>query len=543
MTKTYHPDQKWPPAPYDIAQKKMHEWGVWYTADLDELPKVYNRATRKNTPFFWGKKNTQEVPRRHFPAASNISRASSDLLFATVPQITPAEPDTKNTALTERLDLIFGADNYGNKLSEAAETCSAFGGVYLRAWWDEEIADHVIPSHIDADSAVPEFRYDKLTAVTFWTVVSAPDENRVIRHLERHEKGMIYHSLYEGDESKLGTKIPLDKHPATEWAVDLVDANGGIATGIDELAVVYVPNVKPARGWRSTPGLKQLGRSDYEGLEGEFDALDEVYSSWLRDIELAKARLLVDELLLDDLGPGRGGLFDTEKSIFTRLKPTLGDDGGATIEQVQFQIRWQEHAQTVAEILGHILYSCGLSAQQFSNGTLSVGNVTATEVNSRNSIVENTRKKKLNYWRAGLAEFVRIVMELDAIHFGTGLKLTDNPIITFHESPHQSPLEQAQTIASRRQAGIESRRQAIKEINPTWGPEEVDAEIEAILEDLKTENEIAFGGGGGDEGGDTDLTEDVDGVPDEPEEFAEVLDNIADNLDEAPAGGDDGGEQ
>jgi hypothetical protein len=36
-----------------------------------------------------------------------------------------------------------------------------------------------------------------------------------------------------------------------------------------------------------------LGRSDFSGLEISLDTLDEAHASWMRDIRLGKARLIV----------------------------------------------------------------------------------------------------------------------------------------------------------------------------------------------------------------------------------------------------------
>ena len=70
-----------------------------------------------------------------------------------------------------------------------------------------------------------------------------------------------------------------------------------ISTGSPGLAVVYVPNQRPS-SWRNDPLGQHLGRSDLAGVESLMDALDEAYSSWMRDIRLGKARLLDNTVLL-----------------------------------------------------------------------------------------------------------------------------------------------------------------------------------------------------------------------------------------------------
>src|SRR5690606_13784072 len=137
----------------------------------------------------------------------------------------------------------------------------------------------------DADAAVPEWRWKRLAAVTFWSILEQ-DGQRVVRHLERHERGRIVHQLYEGSADDLGRPIPLSEHPATEWAADVVNADSAIETGTQRLTAAYVPNVRPSRAWRGVPQLAPLGRSDFDGIEGLLDALDETYTSWMRDVRL-----------------------------------------------------------------------------------------------------------------------------------------------------------------------------------------------------------------------------------------------------------------
>jgi len=91
----------------------------------------------------------------------------------------------------------------------------------------------------------------------------------------------------------------------------------------DTLAIRYVPNMRPSRVWRSDPIGTYLGRSDYSGSESMMDALDEVYTSWQRDIRLAKARLTVPDTWLQPVamsGEGKPVLrFDEDKELFVAL--------------------------------------------------------------------------------------------------------------------------------------------------------------------------------------------------------------------------------
>ncbi len=142
----------------------------------------------------------------------------------------------------------------------------------------------------DADGAAPEFAHgDILKAVTFWTVLLC-DGTHVVRHLERHEPGMILHGVYDGTEQNLGKPIALDAFDATR---DLPPVRA-LPIG-KRLAVAYIPNTMFAPDWRDIPGASGLGTSDYQGAETFLSAIDETYTSWMRDIRLAKSRIIVPE--------------------------------------------------------------------------------------------------------------------------------------------------------------------------------------------------------------------------------------------------------
>ncbi|MFJ4653866.1 phage portal protein [Nocardia sp. NPDC088792] len=485
----------WPPHPFDISQRQMDVWDAWYSSNVPALEMIYIQQNRvrqgaftggligRIQRFFWGRPNLQDNPRLHVPVAADLARTSADLLFAEPMTITIPDGGANNPELAdERLQLVFGGDDTVALLLEAAELCSAFGGVYLRLWWDSSISDHVMVDKVSADAAIPQWKYGKLYAVTFWTVVSVK-EDRYVRHLERHEPGRILHALFAGDEESLGEEISLEDSPETAWAAGLVDANGAIPTGLKTLTACYVPNVRPNRLWRRMVGLSPLGRSDYDGLEPLFDQLDLAYSSWMQDVEQGKARIFIDKSMLQNQGPGKGATFDSEQSVYVKVNGPLRasvNDNGMPITATQFEIRWQEHSQTCAELLNTILRAAGLSTGSFADSSLTVGVPTATEINSRDNLSERTRTKKINYWKASLGPLAQTAMELDAKVFETGVVLSEPPVIQFPTRTMQAPAEMAQTLAALRAARVISLKQSVIKQNPNWSDQEVDDEVAAI---------------------------------------------------------------
>jgi A118 family predicted phage portal protein len=472
----------------------MREWNAWYVGRAEQLAAVYNTGPVVHTRpsqyhgglvgavsrFFWGRPTTprgQQRTRLHVPLASDIATASADLLFAEPPRIT-----VEDTTAQARLDAIVNTPAVHSSLLEAAEVAAALGGVYLRVVWDADIAAHPMFDTVDADAAVPEWRWSRLSAVTFWQTVEHTDGSTVLRHLERHESGRIVHALYQGSDDELGRSIPLAEHPATAWAAPLVDAEGAIETGTRRLTAGYVPNVRPSREWRGVSALKPLGRSDFDGVEPLLDALDETYSSWMRDVRLAKARLLVPAGYLQPQGPGQGAVFDDDQEIFTELNMLTGrGDGAPPITPSQFAIRVREHRETVEQITLDTLRAAGYSPSSFGEVNGATG-VTATEVTDRREMSETTRDKKSRYWQAALGPLAGALLDVDrAVFGGAGIGLDETPGVDFGDQAQPDPAELARTAQTLLAAEAASTNVRVRLVHPGWDDVQVDAEVARIL--------------------------------------------------------------
>ncbi len=485
----------WPPKQLDTIAPKLREWDAWYQGDGDLLRSAYLRATERpsNRPsqyrggavgaisrFFWGRPQgdlTSQRGQLHIPIAADLCQASADLLFSEPPKLTVDDQATQ-----DRLDALAG-DGMHSTLLEAAEAAAALTGVFLRVTWDQDVdPDGPFLTVVHADRAVPEFRWGVLTAVTFWTVVQV-DGQTWIRHLERHETrdgvGVIQHGLYSGTVDNLGRVIPLTDHPATQGLAQLVDADATISTGTPGLAVVYVPNQRPQRRWRNDPLGSNLGRSDLDGIEHLMDALDETYSSWMRDIRLGKARILAATSILDDHGAGTGLSFDTEREVFTPINALPSRDAsGLPIETVQFQIRYAEHAATADRLLGDILRTAGYSAQTFGEGDTSTA-ATATEIVARDARSMLTRGRKVRLWRPPLQDAAAKLLAVDREVFGT--PNADGPVTaSWPAAARETPLTLAQTAQALRNARAASTETLVRMQHPDWDDERVNAEVVAV---------------------------------------------------------------
>ncbi|WP_445524792.1 phage portal protein [Streptomyces cyslabdanicus] len=479
----------WPPPYLRPALDSMHTWDAWWSGDPDRLEDLYGGGTAggmdpkrfaattsggvwgKLARWWWGTP-TAEGERRtkmHVPIAGDLCGGSADLLFSEPPRFTVDDQATQ-----DRLDVLTD-DGMLATLQTAAEVIAALGGGYLHPVYDQDMADQAWLHTTHADRAIPEFRWNRLSAVTFWKVVHEED-GQVWRHLERHEPGMILHGLYQGTKEKLGRAVPLQDHPATEDYAPLVNEDGALLTGYDKLDVSHVPN-QNSRRWRRNERLQDLGRSDLDGVEPLMDALDETYSSWMRDIRIGKGRIIVPDSYLQSQGPGRGASWNPDQEAFAGVNALTRGDSGLQLTVAQFAIRVQEHRETAEDLVNQILRSAGYSGQTFGLGGDAA--VTATEVNARERRSMTTRGRKILRWRPALAHAVEALLTVDQEVFRTG-SIPQRPTIEFQDSVQEDPLSLANTAEVLRRAWAASTDTLVQMTHPEWDDTMVAAEVERI---------------------------------------------------------------
>ena len=475
-------DSPWPPRELKpvFLQAAVHD--AWWEGDANRLADVYTgtidgqkrNVAGRVAAFFWGKTQPQREARTriHVPVASDISEAASRLLFGEAPIWVADDQRTQ-----DRLDLIMGSEHANGILLGSAEMQSALGGVYLRALIDKTAFSHATFTSHDVDQAVPEWRHGKLTAVTFWTVTRHEGQH-VYRHLERHEPGVILHGLYRGTKTNLGVRVQLIDDPATEHLALEVGTDGQIPTGIEELTAVYVPNKTPNRRFRTTPGLAEHGRSDFYAAEGMFDAIDETYSSWMRDVRVGKGRIIVPQMYLEGGGPGQGVDFDEDREIFQGLEMIGGATEGSPFTVTQFKIRVEEHRATIQELTRSALRAAGLSPATFGDDSVPV-NTTATEIKAREKTSEGTRAIKLGHWRPRLTEFARVLLDLDRIHYGGATPAGDLNVL-FAREAQADPETLARTAQALSVAGAASTETLVRTVQPGWTEDQVTEEVARI---------------------------------------------------------------
>lgn len=482
---------KWPPPELAKITSAQTTWDAWYCGNVDGLMASYrNRRPPTRTSqlrggvvgtvarWFWGApQGSTDEPRirLHVPLAADMCQGSADLLFADPPTITG--PDDKTT---EQLAL-YDADGLSGTLAHGAEIAAALGGTFLRASWDRDLQARPFLTTVDADAAYPEFKWGRLSAVTFWWIL-ATDKSTVWRHLERHEVvngiGVIEHGLYVGTGSDLGRRIPLAERPETAGLA--VNMDSLISTETPMLDVAYVPNLKPQRLWRNDPVGSNLGRSDLDGVESLMDALDRTYSIWMRDLDLAKGRIIVPEYMTQTGEPGEGIRVDLDREVYTTINAS--PTSGTGISFNQFTVDIAQHQATAQQLVEDILRSAGYSRQTFGEDE-GTGAATATEIVARDRRSMLTRDRKLRLWQPAIAAMASKLLAIDKAIFHAPVD-PDGVNVKFSNSSQDTPLQLAQTAQAMAAAQAASTKTKVTLLHPDWDEPMIAAEVDAIQQEL-----------------------------------------------------------
>ncbi|MFB7278059.1 capsid protein [Streptomyces hydrogenans] len=480
----------WPPVSPVIASD-LDDWSAWYAASPDRLTYRYRNRRRTGRQYgqpeprpsqyrggivgavarwFWGEPVAVGEKRSnlHLPLARDLARTSADLLFSEPPTLV-----TENTATMQRLENMLHKEDLLRTLIAQAEMTAALGGGYLRAMWDREMSPTPWATVVRADGAAPRFYGGRLRQVTFWKVI-AVDGQKVVRHLEQHEPNRILHGVYEGTEDNLGSPIDLGAYPDTQGlqpVIDLPQLKG-------RLACVYVPNSMTAPDWHDVPGAVGLGTSDYQGAETFLSAIDETYTSWMRDVRLAKSRIIVPAGYLQSTGVGEGVSWaDREVYAPMNIPPT---EQGQGITLNQFAIRHAEHRATIEDLVSRCIRNAGYDGGTF--GESEGGLRTATEVKADTARSMSTRARKSELEAGPLAEFVEtlLILENSDLFPDAPDVEVERPEVRFADSIQDDVKTLAESADLLRRAEAASTESLVALVNPGMPLEEQKKEVARV---------------------------------------------------------------
>jgi hypothetical protein len=453
-------------------------YDAWYSGDVSRLANLY--AASVYNPFaletlFWARMAGQErATCYHLPIANDIAATSAALLFSEAPSITiPGAADVTdagnpvNTAAKkaqDRLNAILAAQQHERKWVEAAESCAAMSGIFLKVNWDKSLADTPILSVAQPDAAFPEFKQGYLTACTFWAVAEETGRE-IIRTVERYDPGMITTEKYSGDSDSIGRRIEQKKF---------------LVGDTKELLCRYVPNLRPNPLHRNGVGM-HLGRSDFHNAEPLFDSVDEIWTDWMRDIQLAKGRIAGNEDMfkLDEKTGKR--VFDIDQQAYMPLRVIGNTSLRDQLVLHQFAIRADEHEKTLLNALRLIYSTRGYNPQTFGidiNGQPESG--VALSIRERKSFQTSGRKEC--YWKEVIADVCYLLQLVDRLQFGSQIEPM-RPAVEISEGVELNFTEMSQALNQINAAKSMSIETKVEMLHPQWTAERKRREVDAIRQE------------------------------------------------------------
>lgn len=411
------------------------------------------------------------------PAA--LATLSADVLVGTPPRFTI---DDEAPEAQEAIDRFTGTDRFAADLHNAFRTCAGLGWVYGRVVWNQAVSDHPWVEWVDPDGGMPIFSAGKLTGVIFWDTYARDSD--VYRLLQRHTPGRIEYELYKGTSTKLGTPVPYTELPETAYLAELVDENLGIDTGTTLLTAVMLPNLDRDQEWRGNPTLRHLGTSDTHRGGAVWEQLDKLWTDLLHEIDSARARLLIPEEFMQQVGPGNGMVFEWFRDVFPKAQGALADEA-PTIDRIQFEMRVADYAQAIQLMRNQALSNVGWSGITFGADVQATGDLTATEVRARSERTLNTHKAKSRHARAALGELITAWVHMDAAL--NGYTPPETPVnVAMAEPVQNTERDEATVIGDLRTAGVLSLFAAVERLHPEWTVEQIEVEVQRIREEQGT---------------------------------------------------------
>lgn len=461
-----------------LFEKRLHEFSVWYSGDVGKLRYYYkyffskqSLLTIDNTfyayddiNFFW-QKSTEKIRKIHTGIPQLICSTMATLLFSNGYEI-----HDKENEQSEVLEAILKENNFTQLLSTGAETESWAGFFAFKISLDTELSEYPILEVVQPENIEIREKRGRIYEILFLSYYTKNKKGYCLH--ECYGKGYITYSLYE-ESSKKDKEIPLTTLEETK---DLVDIT------FDENIILaeYKPNKLPNSEFRGT----LIGESDYSGLTGEFDALDEIISQWIEDIRKGRLTRYIPENLVPKDDKGRSKPFDDFVADYEIFQADLGEGKDNRIVSVQSDVDVDRYIKSYETILLAVLQKTGLSPSTIGVDP-SGANASGQSIREREKSSLRTRGKKIELWKETINNIItKLLISNDILNNKKVAKYD----ITVNIKDYVKPtLEDRLKLAG---DGIKNMTSDIKTAVKIVHDTKTDEEIDELVANIKSENGI-----------------------------------------------------
>jgi hypothetical protein len=379
--------------------KKAYEYKLWYDGDINKILEYYkthkdrqDTNTLYYTPSFMrlapiggstnigGAMQVNNFTVYHNPLPNIISRAMSNLLFSTEPNITfSARNKNRRDIYEERFYKIYDENNLATLLQKAAEFESYSGAIGFKLVLDPDFSDVPIIQLYSKEDMIINKKYDRVISIIFKDIIDTGKDKFLL--LSEYGQGYIKYKLINETQQ---LEIPLNTIPETSDLNDLifVDQNN---EQLDMLLAIYKEN---------KPGA----RSDYENSIDDFNAVDEAFSNMMNFIRKTAPKRVVSQSTLKQTENGDPivpSVYDSDLVIRWDNTPESSKEVNELQQTTDINNSIQGYILTMAEIQKSIARTVGLSIKSIMAEDPSGANASADALSIRENIDMRTRDNKL----------------------------------------------------------------------------------------------------------------------------------------------------
>lgn len=472
---------KWPLPTEAPIITRLNTWAAILDGDADVVARVAG----------WNQRRRYRVD----SLGERIADAWAAYLFGEDPAFAPAaDGDVAN------LEDLIAANELPSELERGAAMCSGEGEIWPRVYVDETVAPHALIEWVSRRNVLPLWVGARLAAAAVVTELGKTDRDgsgQVWRHFEVHAPGVLVNALFLGKGDNLGTRRPLEEHPATAELEEVWEH------GLPGMLLGRVPN----RIRRD----RRLGVSDFAGILDTLLDLNEASVIGAHNARLtARKRVIVSATVLQgQAGQGDGDLtpeenvggqarppaarFDPDEEVLVEdpLDRELGREGQAPFRVLEYSFDAAALIEYKRDLVETALSRVGLTPQYVGAGVSSAEGyaISGTALRLRLIPTDKTGRAKARYWEDAVPKVLRTMARLDALSTdlgGLGRQWTNtNDLPTMERRPGlpEDELEEATKHATLVGSGVESIETAVRKLNPDRDDAWVDEEVARIRAD------------------------------------------------------------
>jgi len=495
----------------------VQENRAFYSGDEGIIANFYEIVLnhQSNDPreqWFW-KRAPNTTIRIHTPIPATISKVMKDLLFSGGYDIgldiandeqdmidtektdekkekeTKREQESKEKLL--RLESILKINKASTKFKKGAEQESWSGHIAFKIIFDPDFIDAPLFEVYPRDRIEIVKKHTLTQQITFFDFYTVEEREYRLRSI--YGKGFVKHELeVKRKDSSNWDSVDVDTIPQTSGLKDYVFLDSE-SNPLDIVLAIDKPNALP----NNIDQESGYGRSDYAGLAGEFNNIDETISSKALAIRKTKVRDFISDDLLpkDRLTGQRGTRNDFDNNIIS-LKGDIADkDKKLQTEQPKFDA--EGYIKSFQQDLAVILSRLGINASTIGLETASA-DASGESIREREKSSLRTRDDKIELWTEMFDELLSKIMLLDDNRDSVSKGEKGNSIVFSDMTNYDISFEFKDYIVSTLEQRIKTMAEAItgkvadisKAVDEVWQDGMTDDDKADMVASIMKENNI-----------------------------------------------------